>query len=116
MCDKEYTTEELNYFRVCYITTSIIRDGLETVFKQEWDRVYGASLGTWRDTAKNGQDFFNMESPRSQRRNIELLKTIQNGNTNEWDPTCFFFAILYSDSLGPLVNPKIVRFRTPFST
>lgn len=107
MCDKEYTTEELNYFRVCYINTSIIRDGLETVFKQEWDRVYGASLGTWRDTAKNGQDFFNMESPRSQRRNIELLKTIQNGNTNEWDPTCFFFAILYSDSLGPFVNPKI---------
>ena len=35
MCDKEYTTEELNYFRVCYITTSIIRDGLEAVFKQE---------------------------------------------------------------------------------
>ena len=108
MCDKEYTTEELNYFRVCYITTSIIRDGLEAVFKQEWDRVHGGILGTWKDTAKNGHDFFNMESPRSKRRNIKLLKIIQNGNTKEWDSTCFFFAILYSDSLRPRISPTVV--------
>ena len=108
MSDKEYTAGELNYFRVCYITTSIIRDGLEAVFKQEWDRVHGGILGTWKDTAKNGHDFFNMESPRSQRRNNKLLKIIQNGNTKEWDSTCFFFAILYSDSLRLLVSPTVV--------
>ena len=107
MSDKEYTLEELNYFRVCYITTSIIRDGLQSVFKQEWDRIHGWSLGPWKDTAKNGQDFFNMESPGSRRRNNRLLRIIQNGNTNEWDPTCFFFAILFSDSLGPLVSPTV---------
>ena len=108
MCDKEYTTEELNYFRVCYITTSIIRDGLEAVFKQEWNRVHESILGTWKDTAKNGHDFFNMESSRSKRRNIKLLKIIQNGNTKEWDSTCFFFAILYSDSLRPRLSPTVV--------
>lgn len=108
MCDKEYTTEELNYFRVCYITTSIIRDGLEAVFKQEWDRVHGGRLGTWKDTAKNGHDFFNMESARSKSRNIKLLNIIQNGNTKEWDSTCFFFAILYSDSLRLRVSPTVV--------
>ena len=108
MCDKEYTAGELNYFRVCYITTSIIRDGLEAVFKQEWDRVHGGLLGTWKDTAKNGHDFFYMESHRSQRRNIKLLKIIQNGNTKEWDSTCFFFAILYSDSLRSRVSPTVV--------
>ena len=107
MSDQEYKLEELNYFRICYITTSIIRDGLETVFKQEWDRVYGGSLGTWRDTAKNGLALFNMESPRSRQRNNGLLRTIQNGNTKEWDSTCFFFAILYSDSLGPFVSPTV---------
>ena len=107
MSDQEYKLEELNFFRICYITTSIIRDGLETVFKQEWDRVYGGSLGTWRDTAKNGQALFNMESPRSRQRNNGLLRTIQNGNTKEWDSTCFFFAILYSDSLGPFVSPTV---------
>ncbi|XP_073245965.1 uncharacterized protein [Porites lutea] len=107
MSDQEYKLEELNFFRICYITTSIIRDGLETLFKQEWDRVYGGSLGTWRDTAKNGQALFNMESPRSRQRNNGLLRIIQNGNTKEWDSTCFFFAILYSDSLGPFVNPTV---------
>lgn len=107
MSDQEYKLEELNYFRICYITTSILRDGLETVFKQEWDRAYGGSLGTWRDTAKNGLALFSMESPRSRQRNNGLLRTIQNGNTKEWDSTCFFFAILYSDSLGPFVSPIV---------
>ena len=31
MANKEYTEEELNYFRVCYITTHIIREGLKRV-------------------------------------------------------------------------------------
>lgn len=108
MCDKEYSTEELNYFRVCYITTNIIREGLEAVFKREWNRVQGGILGTWKDTAKNGQDFFNMESLRSRSRNMKLLKIIQNGNTKEWDSTCFFFAILYSDSLRSRVSSTVV--------
>lgn len=101
MASKEYTPEELNYFRVCYITTNIIRDGLNTLFKQEWDRIYSGKLGTWQDTAKNGQDFFHNESKGSRQRNSKLLKVIQGGKTWEWDCTCLFFAILYSDSLGP---------------
>ena len=107
MASKEYTPEELNYFRVCYITTSIIPEGLRTLLKQEWDRHYSGSLGTWQDTAKNGQDFFRMESKRSRSKNSRLLRIIQNGNTEEWDCTCFFFAILYSDSLGPLISATV---------
>ena len=108
MSDQEYSLEELNYFRVCYITTNIIRDGLHSVFKQEWDRVHGWRLGPWQDTARNGQDFFNMESMRSRRRNNKLLSIIRNGNTSEWDSTCFFFAILFSDSLGRWLSPTVV--------
>ncbi|XP_078348606.1 uncharacterized protein LOC144633642 [Oculina patagonica] len=107
MASKEYTLEELNYFRICYITTNIIRDGLQTVFKQEWDRIHGTSLGTWQDTAKNGHDFFNTESLRSQRKNKRLLNIIQNGDTSEWDCTCFFFALLFSDSLSPFRNAAV---------
>ena len=107
MSDKEYSLEELNYFRVCYITTNIIRDGLQTVFKQEWDRVYKRRLGKWKDTARNGQDFFNMESRRSWKKNKRLLNIIQRGNTSEWDCTCFFFALLYSDSFGPVLSPTV---------
>lgn len=102
--DKE---EELNYFRVCYITANIIRDGLQSVFKQEWDRVYGWRLGPWQDSIKNGQDFFNMESPKSRSKNKRFLSVIQNGDTNEWDCSCFFFSILFSDSLGPCLSPAV---------
>jgi len=105
MASKEYTPEELNYFRVCYITTNIIREGLRILFKQEWDRCHGKTLGAWEDTAKNGLDFFNNESKKSRRKNSRVLGIIQKGKTEEWDCTCFFFAILYSDSLGKLLSP-----------
>lgn len=107
MSDKEYSLEELNYFRVCYITTKIIRDGLQSVFIQEWNRVYSRRFGKWKDTYKNGQDFFNMESRRSRKKNKMLLNIIRYENTNEWDCTCFFFALLYSDSFGPVLTPTV---------
>lgn len=107
MSDKEYSLEELNYFRVCYITTKIIRDGLQSVFIQEWNRVYSRRFGKWKDTYKNGQDFFSMESRRSRKKNKMLLNIIRYENTNEWDCTCFFFALLYSDSFGPVLTPTV---------
>ena len=107
MSDKVFTLGELNYFRICYITTNIIRDGLQSVFKQEWDRIHGWKLGPWEDTAKNGQNFFDMESSRSRNKNKRFLNIIQNGDTNEWDCACFFFVILFSDSLGPLLRPTV---------
>ena len=107
MSDKGFTLEELNYFRVCYITANVIRDGLQAVFKQEWGRVHGWRLGPWEDTVKRGQEFFNMESPKGQNKNKRFLSIIQNGNTSEWDCACFFFAILFSDSLGALVSPTV---------
>ena len=107
MSDKIFTPEELNYFRVCYITSNIIRDGLQSVFKEEWDRIHGCRLGPWEDTAKNGQDLFAIESTRSRNKNKRYLNIIQNGNTSEWDCACFFVAILFSDSLGPFLRPTI---------
>ena len=107
MASKEYTPEELNYFRVCYITTNIIREGLRILFKQEWDRCHSRRLGAWQDSPKNGLDFFNNESKKSQRKNSRVLGIIQKGKTEKWDCTCFFFAILYSDSLGKLLSPTV---------
>ena len=107
MANKEYTEEELNYFRVCYITTHIIREGLKELFKREWDRHHSPGFGLWQDTARNGQDFFRMESEKSRSKNSRLLTIIQIGNTEEWDCTCFFFAILYSDTLGYVISPAV---------
>ena len=107
MATKEYSEEELNYFRVCYITTHIIREGLKELFKREWNRHHSPRFGLWQDTARNGQDFFRMESKKSRSKNSRLLTIIQNGNTEEWDCTCLFFAILYSDTLGPLISAAV---------
>lgn len=65
MLDKVFILEEFNYFCICYIIFNIIRDGLQLVFKEEWDRIYGWRLGLWEDIVKNGQDFFDIELIRS---------------------------------------------------
>jgi len=104
----EYTPEQLNYFRLCYIAFNLVPQGLRKVFKQEWDFLYETTpLGQWKDIAKNGLDFYNMGSKKSRTKNARCLATIQNGNTAEWDCTCLFFAILYSDSIGSSLSPAV---------
>ena len=100
MASSVYTKEQLNYFRICHLVTNILPQGLRSIFKQEWDSRYQATLGEWKDTPQNGMDFYNRESPRSRTRNARLLETIRNGNRAQWDCTTLFFAILYSDSIS----------------
>ena len=96
----EYTKEQLNYYRICYVTTDILTEGLRSEFKQEWDNRHKATLGEWKDDPKSGMDFYNSESPRNQKRNAHLLVTITNGVRAQWDCTMLFYAILYSDCIG----------------
>ena len=103
----EYTAEQLNYYRICYVATDILPDGLRSIFKQEWDNRYKATMGEWKDEPRNGMDFYNAESPRNQRRNAHLLATMINGDTCEWDCTMLFYAILFSDSIGPGLNALV---------
>ena len=106
----EYSQEELNYFRLCYIGSTLVPVGLRKIFKNEWDFLYKAtSVGEWKDTAQNGHDFYNMESKASHKKNARFLSTIQNGNTAEWDCTCLFFVILYSDSIGKTLSPVVYK-------
>ena len=96
----EYTDEQLNYYRICYVTTDILAEGLREIFKQEWDKLYKSTKGEWKDEPRNGMDFYNGESPRNQRRNVHLLNTMKNGHRGEWDCTMLFYAILFSDCVG----------------
>ena len=96
---KEYTDEQLNYYKICHVTTDILTAGLRTIFKQEWDSRYGATLGEWKDDPSNGKDFYSKESPRNQRRNKHMLSTMIKGNRAEWDSTMLLYAILYSDCI-----------------
>ena len=104
---KEFTEEQLNYYRTCYVVTDIITEGLRAIFKQEWDNRYKATFGEWKDETRNGMDFKNGESPGNQRRNAKLLATMINGDTAEWDCTMLFYAILFSDCIGLGLNPVV---------
>ncbi|KAL9958237.1 hypothetical protein ACROYT_G035227 [Oculina patagonica] len=103
----EYSSEQLNYFRICYIAFNLVPEGLRKIFRQEWDFRYKTTLGEWKDTPKNGLDFYNNESRKSRSRNARYLATIQNGNTAEWDCSCLFYAILFSDSIGTTLSAAI---------
>ena len=110
MASQVYTEEQLNYFRICYISTDILPQGLRTIFKQEWDNRYKATYGEWKDIPKNGLDFKSGETPARQRRNARLLATMINGKRCEWDCTMLFYAILHSDSihgLDPVIRSSV---------
>ena len=102
---QEYTNEQLNYFRVCYLTTDIIAEGLRKIFKQEWDSRCMTPSGEWKDEPKDGLDFKNRESPRKRKEKARLLATMVKGNRAEWDCTMLFYAILFSDCIGNGLDP-----------
>ena len=103
----KFSDEQLNYFRICCVTTDVLTEGLRTIFKQEWDNRYKATLGEWKDEPRNGLDFKNGEFPRNQGRNAKLLATMIKGNRAEWDCTMLFYAILYSDCIGNSLNAVV---------
>ena len=106
----EYSQEQLNYFRLCYVGFDLVSVGLRQVFKKEWDFLYKTtSFGEWKDTAQNGRDFYSKETKKSRKKNARYLTTIQSGNTAEWDSSCLFFAILYSDSVGNTLSPAVQK-------
>ena len=76
-----YTDEELNYNRICFLTTDMLVEGLREIFKQEWDKLYKSTVGEWKDEPRNGKDFYNKESPQNQERNAHLLATKKNAQT-----------------------------------
>ncbi|XP_066030788.1 uncharacterized protein [Pocillopora verrucosa] len=102
-----YTPEELNYFRICYVVTDIITDGLRIIFKQEWNKRHKTKFGEWKDKRKNGYDFWDGEKDENRKRNAQMLKTMKKGNTAQWDCSMLFYAILYSDCIGKWRNPRL---------
>ncbi|KAM7442499.1 hypothetical protein ABFA07_008598 [Porites harrisoni] len=104
----EYTPQQLNYFRTCYIAFNLVPEGLRKVFKQEWNFLYMTTpFGEWKDIPQNGSDFYNNETGRSRKKNARYFATIQKGNTAEWDCSCLLFAILFSDSIGTTLSSTI---------
>ena len=105
----EYSSEELNYFRMCHIAVKLLPEGLRKIFKQEWDFCYSTtSYGPWLDMARNGNDFYYEETKRKKTKmNGRFLNIIQNGNSSEWDCSCLFSVFLFSNAIGSTLGPVI---------
>ena len=103
----EYSPEQLNYFRVCFIVFYVVAKGLRIIFKREWDIRFKKARGGWMDKPTNGRDFYMMEGPSKQERFSHLLATMINGNTEEWDSGMLAHAILSSDSLGLGISAEV---------
>ena len=103
----EYDKEQLNYFRISYVTNDILAEGLRSVFKQEWDSRYKTTLGEWKDDRESRMNFFNRESVLNQVPNWRLLETMLNGNRGKWDCKMLFYAILDSDCIGKGISTTV---------
>ena len=107
MASKVFSEKQLNYFRVSHIVNDILPPALRSLFHQEWNNRYKTTLGEWNDTPQNGRAFKNIESADNQEMNKKHLRTMVNGDTAQWDCTKLFYAILYSDSIGPGLSQRI---------
>ena len=94
-----YTSEQLNYYRICRVVTDIMTEGLREIFKQEWNNRYKTTKGEWKDSSKNGIDFFKMEPMGNRQAHECTWSTMVRGDTAEWDSTALFYAILYSNAI-----------------
>ena len=108
MVDVPWENEERrNYICMQSIVTDAVSEGLRNVFKREWNSRYQASLGPWDDTNTSGGQLYHSEKARKGPKMNVYLPQFQHGDTNQWDCTVLFYAILYSKSIGSTLNPGI---------
>ena len=102
--------EGQNYVCMDEIINDIVCKELRSIFKQEWNSRYLVSFGAWDDTNASGQQLFHRERTRSRPNKNVSQTAFQHGDTNLWDCSVLFDAILYSNSIGQAsLNPTIKR-------
>ena len=102
--------EEQNHICMNKIINDIVCKELRSVFKQEWNSRYQVSFGAWDDTNASGQQLFHRERTRSRPNKYNHQTDFKHGDTNRWDSSVLFDAILYSKSIGQAsLNPTIKR-------
>ena len=89
--------EVTNHFQLYRLLTVVVSEGLRELFKREWDRIYGRSIGVWDDTIISGNVLYNKEKMRQvSKRYLALFKS---GDRSKWDFSTLIHAILYSNAL-----------------
>ena len=108
MADVPWESEESrNFICIQTIVTDVISGGLRKIFIQEWNIRYQTSFGSWDDTSVSGQQLFHFEKSRERPNKKMLQSKFQHGDTNQWDCSVFFDAILFSKSIGSKLSATI---------
>ncbi len=92
--------EGQNYICLEEIVNDFVSKGLRKIFKQEWNYRYQARSGAWDDTNVSGQQLFHIEKTRSRPNKNVYQAKFRHGDTNQWDSSVLFDAILFSNSIG----------------
>ncbi|XP_046847323.1 uncharacterized protein LOC124440940 [Xenia sp. Carnegie-2017] len=95
--------EERNSYYIQKILSDVVTTKLTDLFIQEWNIHYGV----WENTNISGQKLFNIERTKRRPLDNHILSKFHVGDTSKWDCTTLFAAILYSNSIGTKVNPKV---------
>ncbi len=101
--------EEQNYICLEKIVNDVVSKGLRKIFKQEWNYRYQARFGAWDDTNSSGQQLFHKEKTRSRPNKNVYQANFQHGDTNQWDCSVLFDAILYSNSISKASLNSIIQ-------
>ena len=108
MTDVPWESEEnRNFICIQTIVTDVIPGGLRKIFKREWNTRYQSRIGAWDDTSVSGQHLFHKEKSRARPNRNMLQSKFQHGDTNQWDCSVLFDAILFSTSIGSSLSPTI---------
>ena len=108
MADVPWESEEgRNYSCLHSTVINLVSIGLRKVFIDEWNSRYQASFGAWDDTNASGGQLFHREKSRPRPNKNAYQSKFLHGDTNQWDCSVLFDAILYSNSIGSTLNPAI---------
>ena len=102
-----FPSEKKNYNCMMEIMNVAVCEGLREIFKQEWDKHYGATKGVWDDTYKSGNELYNME--KSRRHAKPYINLYQSGQRNDWDISALSDAILYSNAIKMHLSPHVLN-------
>ncbi|XP_028403170.1 uncharacterized protein LOC114525910 [Dendronephthya gigantea] len=100
--------EKRNYIFMDDIFTNVVSEELRKIFVREWNNRYQSKLGAWDNTNISGSQLFNLEKSRARPNKNTFQSKFHDGDTNDWDCSVLFDAILFSNSIGKKsLNPTV---------
>ena len=92
----DIAVETENFIRIALLITDIIPRNLRQLFKDGWNKKFPHI--PWTEDAASGQNFMTeIQKKKTQMKDQQVKIKIKNGDTNDWDCTTLFFALLYSN-------------------